>query len=379
MTGKERLMAAFKGEPVDRVPIWLREGFPIAQPLAEADDFAQGWQWEEGYQDLLRYVCPHADVMRGWGLDGWTNTFTMVPPHRIQTTETMVTPDIKRIEGTVDTPRGKLTFVSEQRRGFQTTWQVKPLVESVSDLVKLAEVPFEFDPIDIEPFIEDQRLAYQEVGDRGILRLGFSSPIVAISGCMKLEMFLEMSITQKALFHELLKEITRRNLLLIDAVFKDRSLDTIANLVGSEQCTPPLMNPSAFDEYVVPYDGQIVRRLHEYGVLVNCHCHGKIRHALRCLVEMGFDSTDPVEPPPGGDVTYAQAREIADGRITLIGNLEFDELCFSEPSHIRQRVKEILSQGTDRLILTASADPVSAVTPQLADNYRAWVETALAY
>jgi uroporphyrinogen-III decarboxylase len=377
MTGKERMMAALKGEPVDRVPIWLREGFPIAQPFPKADDFTRGWQWEETYQDLFRHVSPHADVIRSWGLGGWSNRFLMVPPNRIQTKETMVTPDVKRIEGIIDTPRGKLTFVNEQRKGFQTAWHVKPLVESVQDLKKLAEVPFEFDPLDIEPFVGEQHRVYKEVGDRGVLRLGLSSPMVAISGCMKLEMFLEMSVTQKALYHELLGEITRRNLLLIDAVFKDRSLDTTVNLGGSEQCTPPLMTPRAFDEFVVPYDGQLVRRLKEYGVLVNCHCHGKIRHALRCMVEMGLDSTDPVEPPPAGDVTFAQAREIADDKITLIGNLEFDELCFSEPSHIRKRVKEILEQGKDRLILGSSAGPVSAVTPQLADNYRAWIETAL--
>ena len=30
MNGKERLQAAIKGESVDRVPIWLREGFPLS-------------------------------------------------------------------------------------------------------------------------------------------------------------------------------------------------------------------------------------------------------------------------------------------------------------------------------------------------------------
>ena len=378
MTGKERLTAALKGEPVDRVPIWLREGFPIGESYPEPDDFTRGWQHDQIYQDLFRDISPYADAIYRWGISGWMNRFLMMPPHRIHTRETMVGTDLKRVEGIIDTPRGDLTFVKEVKRGSATGWTAKAPVESVDDLKKLAEVPFEFDPSGIEPSIDVYRRAHEQVGDRGIMRLGISSPIVCISGCMTLEMFLELSLTEKALFHELLEEITRRNLIVIDAVFKGRSLDTIVNFGGSEQCTPPMMRPSAFDEFVVPYDGQLVERLKEYGILVTCHCHGKIRHALRCLIDMGFDSTDPVEPPRAGDVTYAEAREIADGKITLIGNLEWTELAFADAAHIRKRVKDIMELGHDRLILGSSAGPISAITPRLADNYRAWIEAALA-
>ena len=403
MTGKQRLTAAMRGEPVDRVPVWLREGFPIVEPFPEADHFTLGWQTQQLYSDLLRDISPYADGIRTWSLGLFFNRFLMVPPDRIHTEESMVTADTKRIDGVVDTPRGELTFSNEVRRGSRTVWYVKALVESVGDLEKLAEVGFELDPADIQGFFSEDRAArgqagqpdelraglyYEEgnyhrllgdAGDRGILRLELSSPIVSISGCMSFELFLEMSVTQKALFHELLEEVTRRNLLLIDAMFEGRALDAIVNLGGSEQCTPPMMDAWAFDEFVVPYDGQIVGRLKEYGVMAHCHCHGKIRHALARIIDMGFDATDPVEPPPAGDVTYAEARAIAGGRITLVGNLEWDELCFAEPWHIRQRVKEILEPGGDRLILAASAGPISAITPRLADNYRAWVETALEY
>jgi uroporphyrinogen-III decarboxylase len=55
MTGKQRLLAAIKGEPVDRPPIWLREGFNIGgelltEPMQEvlgggADpEFLLGWK-----------------------------------------------------------------------------------------------------------------------------------------------------------------------------------------------------------------------------------------------------------------------------------------------------------------------------------------------
>jgi len=400
MTGKQRLMAAHRGQPVDRVPIWLREGFPVGEPYPERGHYTLGWMHDPLYVELFQDIAPHADAIRGWGLNGWTNRYLMVPPHAIHTETTQVAEGVRRIDGYIETPRGNLPFLTEVKRGVATVWHLKTPVETLEDLKMLFEVPWDFEPSDVEQYIvpgkqiddepanigvtaddvrPDFETSYAELGDRGIMRLGMSSPIVVISGCMTLEMFLEMSVTQRPFFHELCEEITRRYLCVIDAVFEGRDLDTTVNFGGSEQCTPPMMSPRAFDEYVVPYDGQLVRRLKEYGILVNYHVHGKVRHALKCLVDMGVDSTDPVEPPPAGDVTYAEAREIADGKLTLIGNLEWDELCFSEPEQIRRRVKEILDLGTDRLILGASAGPVSAITSKIADNYRAWIETALEF
>lgn len=107
------------------------------------------------------------------------------------------------------------------------------------------------------------------------------------------------------------------------------------------------------------------------------HCHGKVRHALGSMKEMGVDSTDPVEPPDAGDVTYGEAREIAGDKLTLVGNLEFDELEYSTPQQIRERIEEIARHGSRRLILGASAGPISKVTPQLVKNYKAWVDAAV--
>ncbi len=402
MTGKQRLEAATRGDPVDRVPIWLREGFPIGERYPDPDHFTLGWLDDPLYRDLYADVAPHADPIVGWGLGGWMNRHLLISPRRVHRELTQVNDDLIRVDGTIDTVDGPLTFIDEIRRGAATTWLVKPPAENLDDLRKLAETPWDFEPDDLLPYIgtppaegqapeprpmglsglgtgTDYQTAYAYLGDRGIMRLGFSSPIVIISGCLPFEQFLELTVTENAFYHELLTEITRRTLCLIDAVFAHNDIDTTVNFGGSEQCTPPMMSPRAFDEFVVPYDGPLVRRLKEYGALVHFHVHGRVRHALRCLVDMGVDSTDPVEPPPAGDVTYAEAREIVGDDLTLVGNLEWDELAYGEPEQIRQRVREILAMGNRRLILGSSAGPISQITPRIAANYRAWVETALRY
>ncbi|MBI2939435.1 MAG: hypothetical protein HYY04_03275 [Chloroflexi bacterium] len=377
MTGRQRMLAAYRGEKVDRAPIWLREGFPVAEPFPTTDDFAHGWMHDPLYRSLFDDVAPHVAAMRSWGLGGWGNRYLMVPPDRIHTTETRVSPDLIRIDGWIETPRGRLTFVNERRRDDATVWYRQPPVASVEDLKKLAEVPFAVKPSDIDPSIRNYQRAHDEVGEAGVVRMSVSSPIVSLSHCMSFDLFLELTLSQNAFYHELLRELTRRSLALIDAIFQGRKLDTVVNFGGSEQCTPPMMAPRAFDEFVVPYDGAMVARLKEYGILTSCHCHGKISRALRCMIDMGFDGTDPVEPLPAGDLTTRQAREIADGKITVIGNLEWSELCFAEPAQIRQRVREILALGKERLILGTSAAPISWITPRLAENYRAFVEAAL--
>ncbi len=388
MTGAERLLAAIKGDPVDRPPIWLREGFniggdPLEEPMGDVlgggvdREFLLGWKRDPLYQDLLRYVQPHVEVMRSWSVDGYINRFLMIPPQYIHREAVPIDENIFQIDGWVETPSGKLTFRDEIRRGANTYWNIEHLVETVEDLRKLAAVPFEFDPAQIEGYLQDFHMRRKALGDRGIMRIEYPSPIVAISAAMSLENFLTMSALEKDFFHELLEEITRRLLVITEAIFARGPLETIVNFGGSEQCTPPMMAPEAFDDFIVPYDGKIIARLKEIGIPVNMHCHGKVRYALKKMIEMGVDASDPVEPPPSGNVTYAEAREITDGKLTLVGNLEFDELENRDSGYIRERVQEILSLGKERLILGASAGPLNAMTPQLVDNYKTWIDTYL--
>lgn len=378
MTGRERLLAAFQRLPVDRAPIWLREGFPILEGPAEADNFGNGWQAAPLYRELFESVAPHADVIQGWGIP-CMNRDLLVPPGNYRNETIVETDTVHQYRRIVSTPGGELDGVTEHRRHQVTGWHVKRMVESEEDLEKLASVPFDIDPERIRRARENYTRARKLVGDRGVTRMGISSPMVCISGCMSLELFLELSITRKQRLLELCELVTERTLAILDALFAEGPLDTTVNLGGSEQCTPPMMAPEGYDEFVVPYDGRIIRWCKDRNLLVNVHCHGKVRHALQCMVDMGVDASDPVEPPPQGDVTYAEARDIAGDDLTLVGNLQFSDLETWEPEQVRARVKEILSQGNRRLILAASAGPIEPITPRLADNYRAWVDTALAF
>lgn len=397
MTGKERLTAAYLGLPVDRPPIWLREGFEVHKPIPPAEDFRDGWRTQKLYRELRECVAPHIDLVEGWGVGPHLNRFLMVPAKSIVNEGAKRDGNTMCTAGRIETPSGPLAFRRVWKHHNNNGWLVEHPVNAIEDLERVAEVRFELDADDIRRRSRSYYDAREAVGNRGVTRLGISSPIVVISGLMDLQLFLELSYTHREYFHQLADEITKRTLAVLDVVFEylgadgsadpnrtasdtggsDAALDTTANLGGSEQCTPPMMAPRAFDDYVVPYDGRIVARLKRLGIPVNMHCHGKVRHALGRMIEMGVDATDPVEPPPAGDVTYAEAREIAGEHLTLVGNLEWDELTSAEPDAIRVRVRELLAHGPRRLVLSASAGPNTAITERTATNYRALVEEAV--
>ncbi len=76
-------------------------------------------------------------------------------------------------------------------------------------------------------------------------------------------------------------------------------------------------------------------------------------------------------------MTYAEARAIAGDDLTLIGNLQFSDLCNGTPEQIAAQVREVLSMGTRRLILGASAGPITHVDRRLVENYKAWIDAAV--
>ena len=378
MTGRERLFAAMRGEAVDRVPIWLREGFELYDDLPAEDDFRDDWKLDCVYRDLCDYVAPYIDHFVPWNI-GATNRFLMIPPDAIIRTGEHRKGDTLSVEGHIRAPGRDLPFRTEWRRHNNNGWMTVHPVQSLADLQLVAEIPFTLDTRRIDIAVESYKRAGDLAGNRGIPLFGISSPIVIVSGLMGLEFFLELSITEKPFLHTLLEEITRRQLEVLRYALSKGPFETAMNIGGSEQCTPPLMAPEAFDEYVVPYDAPFVELCKEHGIPVNVHCHGKIRHALKGMREMGVDATDPVEPPPAGDLDFHEAQRISGGEITLRGNLEYNEFTHLTPPQIRDRVKDILADGNRRIILSTSAGPNTYITRHIADNYRAFVDAALEY
>ncbi len=373
MTGRERIKAALTGQAVDRPPLNLGSSFHLHTGLPD-DTFLWGWTREQRFLELREYARPWCDSYCGFEPPLF-NRYMMVSAHRISTETIQVSPALRTIKGRISLPGGDACFEDHQTAGFATDWHIITPASDRIILDHMIEAPFEVDESALEQTVRMFRKLEADLGEHGYPQLFLPSPAVAISHGMHLEDFLVLCLEEPDTVHDYCKEITRRISLCIEALFSRIKPDCAFVFGGSEQFTPPLMRPDSFDEFVVPYESTLVKQLKCYGVPLDCHCHGRVAHAIHKIMEMGYDATNPVEPPPQGDLSIQDARRIVGDRLTLIGNIEFVELEHGEPHEIRKQVREIIATGKQRLIMTDAALQLrQAVTERMDLNYRAWID-----
>jgi len=376
LTHRERLLRAARGEPVDRVPISPPVGFdPVAweEHWTNVDPPADPL-WHE----VARLCAEHCDcLVQIPGPVGqlFDRRFLLTPVEYIKALPPTQEGDWRVQRHTVHTPKGDLTTTDLDQPAIGTSWYVEPLVKTVEDAEALLSVPYEFEPPDLS-----SSLAYlDQVGDRGLTEIGVSTPMVSVSRLMRFDQFLLWCRTERDLIHRLIATMYERVRLGLEHALK-LGLGPVVWMGGSEQATPPMMGPGMYDEFVAAYDGPLMDLVRSYGGLVHVHCHGRIRGALPRLLGMGVDLLDPVEPPPDGDVTMAEARRIVGSRLTLLGNIEARELEFSSPSRIDELVRTaILEGGRYRTVLYPSACPIVPLTRRYRDNALAYLEAGLRY
>jgi len=103
--------------------------------------------------------------------------------------------------------------------------------------------------------------------------------------------------------------------------------------------------------------------------VVHVHCHGRVRHALDRCIERDADYTEPVEPPPDGDITMVEAKALAAGRITLGGNLECRVLCNESVQAVEAAVRAAFEGGRERLVLRPTENPSPTLSQREFENY----------
>ena len=162
----------------------------------------------------------------------------------------------------------------------------------------------------------------------------------------------------------------------------DAGIRGVFGWVGPELCIPPLMSPDAFEKYVFDLDKPLIDMIHDAGAHVWVHCHGKMRAVLQRFVEMGVDVLNPIEPPPMGDVTMAEAFGIVDGAMGLEGGIETHDLMGAAKEDLRAKIHANLDAGTGRrMILCPSSGYMENVTPSVREieNWLFYVEEGVRY
>ncbi len=358
MTPRERLLTTLKGGIADRVPLVL-PGFDfISRDAMEAhpDPLRR-----EIARRVFNYTTYRVQV------PSYINRYLITPPQRIHTTTRDIARGFQETRGIIDTPRGNLTFTTQHDPISDTTWTLEYPVKNLDDIERIASIPWELPekltpPGDILP---------DDFAERGILDTGISSPFVCVAGMMKFETFLELTLTESGLIAELTSICRQRTLVILEVLFSKPGIEYVW-IGGSEWVTPPMASPRTYDTLVQEQERDLITYVHKQGeVIVHVHCHGHVRHALQRTIERGADYTEPVEPPPDGDITMAEAQALAAGRITLGGNIECRVLCNETPDTVETAVRAAFAGGKHRLVLRPTEGPSPRMAPR---EFRNWMK-----
>ena len=143
---------------------------------------------------------------------------------------------------------------------------------------------------------------------------------------------------------------------------------------GCEWLTPPMGSPQQYGELVQEYEKRIIDRVHAAGALCHVHCHGNVRSTIELAADRGADFFEPMEPPPDGDITMAEAKRLVGDRLTLGGNVEARVLENEGVGDVEAAARAAFEGSKERMVLQTSAGPYCAMTPRMIANYHKLID-----
>lgn len=383
----KRLMACYRGEKADRIPICT----PISwSPLRDIDkEEPAGWRADPGFVEMARMVQEYCDPHplhcpvpppRVFSALSYQR-FLEAPEEYIERMPAQRLSEIRtRHTYVLHTPKGDLTWAYDEDDGIETSWDMIKPINTLEDVDRMLSVPCPFNPPKPTDF-EAHRRFRAEMGRDAIGGANINSMVAMLCGVMDYELMLEWLLTEPAAIKALADAWLERTRQRVDYLL-DQGVGPMWHFNGVERACPPMMSPRQWEQWVVPYDGQIMRQIkrRDPNAFIHVHCHGRVGTLLKSFREMGVDSTDPIEPPPQGDITMADARKVAGDRMVLLGNIEFLDMETRTPDEIEHLVRGAIEQsGRKHLILFPSATPHERHTPKLLANARRYIEAGLKY
>ena len=170
------------------------------------------------------------------------------------------------------------------------------------------------------------------------------------------------------LFQELLMDVTRR------------ALDNGAEMVFCSTFFESMSSgwsPALYREFFLPRIKEHVDLTHEYGALYHLYDDGKVKLSLPMLREVGIDLLSTICPPPSGDVTPAEAREMVGKDVCLNGGIDTVNVVWrGTPESIDAAIKEAIEQAAlpEGGYIVGTSDSITEEASQ--ENFRAFFEAA---
>jgi len=210
--------------------------------------------------------------------------------------------------------------------------------------------------------------------------VSYGDPFYSIAHWFDFEDFAIRCLRQRPAIREMVESEFQRIQAELRLILEQaQGYDFLFYTAGPEVATPPLLGPDIFDDLVTPFEKELVRMIRESGHLACIHCHGRVGTVLEKFVEIGIDVLEPMEPPPQGDISLADAVKQVEGRMSLMGYIQDQDLYLAKPGEMRAKVQEIceVAKGRTGYIMTPTATPFMFPPPEhFVRNYVEFLEAA---
>ncbi|MFW6163620.1 MAG: uroporphyrinogen decarboxylase family protein, partial [Planctomycetota bacterium] len=323
------------------------------------------------YDPLRRLVLERCDLK--WG---WPSRHLLPAPPTTATTEAY-DEDFDLVRTMLPTPRGDLVHERLVGRRGQPGMTRRHWLAGRDDALKYLSIPLPQPEGDVGGLLTLE----DEVGDRGIVevRAPWLNPAGSAAELFGSETFAALSIEDRGLLLEVVEHETQKLLRVVDYLLTREAVPFFA-IAGQEYVAPPLHGPRDFWDFNVAFDRRVFARIRDAGGLVHVHCHGRVGRVLDGFIEAGVNCLHPLEAPPMGDVTAAEANAVLGGTVCMEGNIQVGDLFSCERAEIERQVVQLTRDaGPTGLIVAPTASPYQPVCPERTRrNYEAMILTALA-
>ena len=367
LTPRDRLLRVLQRKVPDRVPVSpdvscmmpvRYTGKPFWEVLVNEDPLL--WQAHLELQKRFGY-----DMIHGAGLGSGPDDPASEREVVARTEEQWVEEEI------LHTRKGILSRRTLYPRS-KSPWIIKPLVTDPEDEVEALLCTL------TDPWRRDSSHALEvraAIGDNGIFTSGTPVPLAW------------WLYTRRRLSESILDFYDRRSLVeRAMGAYAEWALELLRCtceilhpdllMFSGSVASMSVVSPDLYRRYALPFLRQAVDLARSYGVFTGVHMCGRCRAALPMLADSGVDLVEPLESPPGGDVTLAEVKKEHGHRFCLKGNVNtFDTLAKGTPDDVIAEARRCIADaGVSGGFILSTGDQVAGDTPE--ENFVALVRAA---
>ena len=327
MNSKERFIRTLAGGKADRMPVTMHHIMP-----SFLDNYMDGISDLEFFDflgiDPINWVMAYQySPDQGEYFDPLHTSLGFLEARRVCSDswqielELLEDPNYTTQRFNIITPGQKLSMVLQSNE--HTTWLAEHLVKEKSDIDVISNYM-------TYPLCDVQEInrAADEFGDKGLIRghisafEGFGQP-----GCWQdaaclygIENLIMASMEDPEWVHAFLNVLKERKKVYINSL-KGAKYDLLE--LGGGDASTTVISPDIFNEFVAPYDAELIEAAHRAGQRVVYHTCGGMMPILEDIAAMKPDAMETFTPPAmGGDVNLKEAKRRIGDKVCMIGGLD---------------------------------------------------------